>query len=425
MLFPSPVLEGLLFDQLLQFLPAAVSAPARARSKRRILSFFFLRVVLITMSEPLSAVVVDNGSHSVKAGFGGEDAPRVEIPSVVGRARHPGASGILLCHGTDNFVGKAAVANRGLLTLTRPIQQARITHWQEVQELWHATFLTSLQVTPEEHPLLITEAPDNTRADREKMAELLFEMFNCPALVVRSTSVLSLFSTGRSTGLVVDSGVDQTCVGPVWDGYAMPHNLRRLDIGGDTLTSLLRSRLRTEGYPFSTDADFSVVEKMKEQLCYCAGKAESELKLCKESKTIERFFNLPDGEHVYMNEQRFMVPEALFNPSLVENATHVGLHTAIHEAIQKCHPDMRHEMYSSVVLGGGNTLFPKLDERVQQEVSYLAPKNCVVKCVAFPDRKYSAWMGGSILGSLSTFPCMWVSKNEYDDYGASIVHRKC
>jgi actin beta/gamma 1 len=375
----------------------------------------------------LTVVVIDNGSSTIKAGFAGEDAPRCQVPNVVGRSRHPGVSGVMMGLETDNFVGEKAVEHRGLLQLTEPVQRGNIVDWDAMQHAWHHTFLSSLQVACEEHPLLITESVDSSHADREKMVQILFETFNCPALVVANTATLTLFSTGRSTGLVVDSGAGRTHVAPVWEGYTMPHFVRRMALGGNDITDHLRDKLRTDGYPFSTPNDWDVVDRIKERLCYVSLNTANESLYCKQSKSIERLFDLPDGQQVYMNEHRFTAAEAMFTPSLLGAAAKEtsGLHEVIHEAIQCCDPTVQDELYSAIVLGGGNTLFDKFDERVQREVAALAPKGTTTRAVAFPDRQYAAWVGGSVMGAMSTFPCMWVSKNEYDDYGASIVHRKC
>ena len=374
---------------------------------------------------PMVTAIIDNGTKWLKAGFGGEDAPRVQVPTLVGRARHPGVSGITLKQPKDNFVGPEAVASRGLLTATCPITRGIITDWTAMEELWHYTMLSALQVSFEDHPLIMTEAPDTTRNDREKLTEKVFETFNAPALVVSNSAALSLMSTGRTTGIVVDSGAAKTHVCAVWEGYCMPHFTRRIEVGGDDLTTLLISKLRSEGYPFSTEADKDVAERIKEQLCYCCENCEKELAYCTESRTVERLFDLPDGQQVYINENRFLVPEVLFNPKQFANPNFdVGLHLIINDVLQSCDKSIHEELYGSIVLGGGNTLFEKLDERVQRELSLIAPHNTVVKVVGFPVRQYAAWIGASMLASLSTFPCMWVSKNEYDDYGPSIIHRK-
>ena len=377
--------------------------------------------------DQLTVVVIDNGSATLKAGFSGEDAPRTQVPTLVGRPRHPGTTGAMHGNQSDVFAGPLAEAKRGLLSTSRPIERGTVTDWDAVQTLWHHVFYNELQVACEEHPVLVTETPDNTRQDREKMVELLFEAFSCPTAVVANTQALTLFSTGRSTGVVVDSGAGRTHVGPVWEGYTLPHHLRRIDIGGDDVTRCLRDKLREDGYPFSTAADEEEVRRIKELHCYASLNCERELVYCKESRTIERWHELPDGQQVHMNEHRFTVPEAMFQPRILgAEFKHVTpLHQTIHEVIQNCEAGVQAELYSAIVLGGGNTLFPKFDERVQRSVAALAPGGTTTRAVAFPERQYAAWLGGSVMGSLRTFPSMWVSKNEYDDYGASIVHRKC
>lgn len=379
-------------------------------------------------------VVVDSGTMVTKAGYGGEEAPRELIPTLFGRPRHAGVTGGMLSNANDTFCGDEALSNRGLLTTASPMERGRVADWAAMEALWHHTLSSSLQVTTEEHPMLFTEAPDNTRADRETMAKIIFEGLNVPALVLNNTSALSLFATGRSTGLVVESGASRTHIGPIWDGYTLPHFLRRVDYGGEDVTDRLLTMFRAEGYPFSTAQDRDAARLMKEQLCYVAGDPQFERGFCAESRTVEKLFRLPDGQEVYLNESRFVAPEVLMSPQEYRQPAPAdaalegiakGWHELIHEAIQSCEPAIRPELYASVVLGGGNTLFPKLDERVQREVSLLAPKGVVTKCVAFRNRQYAAWIGGSIVGSLSTFPSMWVSKAEYDEHGPSIVHRKC
>lgn len=384
------------------------------------------------MADNVTAVIIDNGSALMKAGLGGEDAPRAAVPSIVGRTRHPGVNPTILGNTSDRFCGEEAVRQQGLLSLSHPVQRGIITDWNAIEALWHHALFDSLNVACEEHPAFLTEAPDNSRADRERMTQVMFEVFSAPALAIGNTSVLSLYATGRSTGVVVDSGAGRTHIGPIWEGYSMQHFCRRIDFAGDDMTAEIQQRLRSEGYPFSTPRDVASLDPLKRDMCYVALNAEKERAYSQQSKSIERLFKLPDGQEVYMNDARFMLPEVFFSPSLVQSGSYVdaqqrpaGWHSVVNETIALCNRSIQAEMYGNVVLAGGNTLFPHLDERMQKEMSYLAPKGTVVKCVAFPNRQYAAWIGASIVASLSTFPCMWVSKSEYDDYGASIIHRKC
>jgi actin, other eukaryote len=378
------------------------------------------------MDSTVTAIIVDSGSSQMKIGLGGEDAPRSAQPNVAGRTRHPGVNPTILGNVLDNFCGDDALANEGLLQLNRPVQRGLMVDWDAMEASMHYSFLSSLRISCDEHPLLMTEAPDCPRMDREKLTQMMFEVFNVPALCIGNSSVLGLYSTGRTTGLVVDSGAGKTHIGPVWEGYCYQHYLQRVEFAGDDLTGELVKKLRKEGYPFSTPSDIRNAEAIKKELCYLATSADKELAYCKESRSIERLYALPDGQEIYMNENRFMLPEMFFSPGALQCPIPTrGWHELIQHSIDQCELAVRPEMYSNIVLIGGNTLFPRLDERVQKEMSLLAPKGVVAKCVAFPNRQYSSWVGGSILASMSTFPCMWVSKSEYDDYGASIVHRKC
>ncbi|MHA1713316.1 MAG: actin, cytoplasmic 2 [Candidatus Ranarchaeia archaeon] len=368
------------------------------------------------------AVVIDNGTGLSKIGFAGEDNPRSVWPTVIGYPKYRSIMSDVEHYQKEFYIGKEALNLRGVLKLEYPLEHATVKDWKAMERIWHYTFYNDLKIDPTQYPVLLTEPPMNPLSNREQMAEVMFETFGVPAVYISMQAVLSLYASGRTTGLVIDSGDGVTHVVPIFEGFAITHAIKRIDLGGRDLTEYLRRLLRNRGYSLMTSAEKEIVRDIKEKLCYVALDPEKEIKLAQKVKGIEKTYMLPDGTVMNVGPERFQCPEVFFNPVLIGLEAN-PIDDTIVNCANDCDVDLRRDLYANIVLSGGSTMFPGLKERLHKEIKEQVPQSVDVKIIAPPERQYSVWIGGSILASLKTFSRMWVTQKEYKEMGPSAVHR--
>jgi len=359
-------------------------------------------------------VVIDNGSGTIKAGFAGQEQPKCYFPSFVGRTKFKR----VMMGGVDQdvYIGRKAQELRGLLKIKYPVAHGIVEDWEDMERIWKHVYDNELGTLPEEHPVLLTEAPLNPRQNRDIAAQIFFETFNVPALFTSVQAVLSLYSSGRTTGIVLDSGDGVTHAVPVYEGFSMPHAIRRVDIAGRDVTDHLQLLLRRAGHHLHTSAEREVVRTIKEKTCYVSANP------VKEDKGRTEDFRLPDGKNIRLGRERFEAPEILFDPTRI-GSEDPGVHQIIVDSLNRTDLDLRKSLYGNIILSGGTTLCRGFGDRLLHEVKRIALKDVKLKIYAPPERKYSTWIGGSILAGLSTFKKMWVSAEEYQE-DPDVIHRK-
>jgi len=238
----------------------------------------------------------------------------------------------------------------------------------------------------------------------------------CASRTIRSKS-RGRYASGRTTGIVLDSGDGVTHAVPVFEGFSMPHAIRRVDVAGRDVTEHLQLLLRKAGHHLHTTAEREVVRSIKEKNCYIALNPHKEEK---ETTSRTEAFRLPDGNTIALGSERFRAPEILFNPEII-GLEDAGVHQVVVDSINRVDMDLRKSLYSNIVLSGGTTLCTGYGDRLLNEVKRM--KDGKIKIYAPPERKYSTWIGGSILAGLNTFKKMWVSSEEYQE-DPDIIHKK-
>jgi centractin len=219
-------------------------------------------------------------------------------------------------------------------------------------------------------------------------------------------AVLSLYASGRTTGIVLDSGDGVTHAVPVYEGFSIPSSIRRIDVAGRDVTEQMQLLLRKNGHVFHTSAEKEIVRVMKEKISYVTidpRKEEKELQqgIWKaDQKEVD--YVLPDGKKVRIGAERFRAPEILFEPEII-GLEYPGVHQMLVDAIGRTDMDLRKNLFGNIVLSGGTTLTKGFGDRLLTELQRLAVRDMRIKIFAPPERKYSTWIGGSILAGLSTF----------------------
>ncbi|XP_057176175.1 actin-like protein 6B isoform X2 [Triplophysa rosa] len=417
--------------------------------------------------DEVGALVFDIGSFSTRAGYAGEDCPKADFPSSIGaHVEEEGSAdmgaGQETSSGRSYYIDTTALhVPRAGVELISPLKNGMIEDWNAFQAVIDHIYSKCIQSEPSSHPVLMSEAPWNSRAKREKLTELIFEHYNIPAFFLCKTAVLTAFANGRATGLVLDSGATHTTAIPVHDGYVLQQGIVKSPLAGAFITMQCRELFQEmnidtvppymiaskepvrEGAPpvwmrkdklppvtksWHTYMCNEVIQDFQASVLQVSDSPYDE-QVAAQMPTLH--YEMPSGYSTDYGAERLRIPEGLFDPSNVKGLsgnTMLGVGHVVTTSIGMCDIDIRPGLYGSVMVTGGNTLLQGFTERLNRELSQKAPPSMRLKLIACNnsiERRFSSWIGGSILASLGTFQQMWISKQEYDEGGKQSVERKC
>ncbi len=353
---------------------------------------------------------MDISSRVSKVGFAGDDEPRLIIPTLVGAPRRDLAKERKKKSISRPSFGKS------------PIEGGLVQDWGAIERLYDNIFM-DLRVDSSKCPVLYSEVPLHPPKHRERIAKIMLERFKAPKLAFINSAALATYSSGRTTGLVVDIGDGICSIAPVYEGYIIEHAIMTYTLAGRDITDYLQRLMRQAGYSFISAIEKEIVRDIKEKLCYVALDPQEELKKFESGMPRDNNYTLPDGKEVHIGVERILVTECLFNPSLI-GKEYLPLDDAIISVIKKCDTHTQQHFYNNIILSGGSSLFPGLKQRLQKEIQRKIPKSLKLNVLERPERFTSVWIGGSIIASLNSFNKIWVTKEEYLKKGTEVFNQR-
>ncbi|KAF8665646.1 hypothetical protein AX16_000101 [Volvariella volvacea WC 439] len=425
--------------------------------------------------DEVSALVIDIGSSSLRAGYAGDDTPKAIIPTSYGYTKVQGDTDVAMADANSGssatpsnakvYIGQngPSIWREGM-EIGNPIVEGLIQDFDPVKHLIEHATVDVMRCTPSDHPILITEAAWNTPANRERMAEIMFEEFQVPAFYIANTGVLNAFAAGKGSALVIDIGQSTASVTPVVDGFVLRKGLAYSALpklihanARHILVSSSPNRPGIELWPHQLITNKTPVEPATPPRYTLRNdrlsKTTETWRAWAEAREVDEWvqsvagvldqgwndqlaagrplkqYEFPTGYNTYFGLERFQIGEMFFNYSPQLTATNPNLPkhipALISDSLRACDPELRQVLMSNVVLTGGGSLFAGLSDRLHAELSrsFLHTKIHAVGNTV--ERRYGGWLGGSILASLGTFHQLWISKEEWQDHGKAIVGQRC
>ena len=360
-----------------------------------------------SLSDYKSPLIIDFGTDNIKIGISGQKEASLIFKNIISQSKD-----------NNKLIGTDCINNTrfDFLKTRNIIQNGIFLNIDDIPYLF--SYIYKKLSIPEneitEHPILISEPILNLKKNREKIANILFDNLNIPAISFASQPILSIFSTSLSNGLILDSGegISQSCI--IQNGIPIKNTYVRCDYGGGDVTNYLKEIFKNSGYSFVNTQDMLLLKKIKEKYCFVCSD---------ENYPPQSEFNLSDNNIIKIGDEKVLCTELLFNPSL-NHLKFLSFQEMIINSVNGFDIQLRRNIFQNIILFGGNTMFKGIQTRINKEIKKLTPKHTKIKILTFPKINNPVIKGGIFISSFSSFKDIWIMKNEFLDKGYNILHEK-
>ncbi|MBY9015057.1 MAG: zinc ribbon domain-containing protein [Candidatus Lokiarchaeota archaeon] len=317
---------------------------------------------------PGTPIIVDIGSAYSKIGFAGEPSPRFVFPTITGTEKY---KAVMVDVGARNiYVGSDASKMRGVLKIKYPIERGAILDWNDYYEILNYIFYSLLRIENlSNYPVLYTEPPFLNQETKEYIARVLYETHKVRSLIMIPTPILSLFSVGLTTGIVIESGHGTSWICPIISGEIVDQSVQKLTLAGTDVNQHLKNLLMREGINIESSAVDEIIKEIKERNCVFALDPENPPNL------DDNFsFTMPDGSNIRIPNYIFHeAPEVLFKPNLL-GYNILNIPQAVINSVKSIDQYYWSDLLSHIMLSGGNLSYSGFEERLRTELVQLVPQ---------------------------------------------------
>ena len=368
----------------------------------------------------MNSIIVDLGSSTIKIGYNNENLPKYELPSYIGETHDYIVDGKIIKDENKTYISHTCNQILDNLKLYYPIKNGSFANKDDISLIFDFLYKQLEITSPTEinsHQILISEPIFNSAQNKRNIAEYLFEKLGAPAIFFGSQPVLSLLGTGRSSGVILESGDNITQCGIIKEGCSLPYTFRRYNYGGSNVTEYFRELLQKRGYFFINSSSYILVKLIKEAIA-----RTKDFKL-PEGTEDDECVNLPDQTKIRIGDEKKKCTDILFDVNLL-GKKYSTMDKMILDTINSIDIEMRIKLFGEILLSGGNTSIKGFPETLHKEIKKGINKNIKVRLYTPVNPQFCCWIGGKVITSLDDFKNMWITKAEWDEKGEKVFKEK-